>query len=141
MLSIFDVDVISAGGGETLKFPHRSIIHRRGEEGDCAYIIKRGHVELRHKGRAVETIAPGEIFGEACLLTRSPRLAAAIAQGDVELVCIDRSLFNTLLRDDEDFSRAIIMRLARRLRATNELFEKTVGEETAAIVEPFRASA
>jgi CRP-like cAMP-binding protein len=142
MLATFDVDVIAAGGGEVLKFPHRTVIHRRGDEGECAYIIKSGRVELRHRGRAVETIAPGEIFGEACLLTRAPRLAAAVALGDVEVIRIDRALFNVLLRDDQDFAMAIAMRLARRLRAMTELFEKCVDDSTTVVVAPtFRASA
>lgn len=141
MLATFDVDVIAAGGGEVLNFPHRAIIHRRGEEGDCAYIVKSGRVELRHRGRAIETIAPGEIFGEACLLTRATRLAAAVAHGDVELIKIDRALFNVLLRDDQEFAMAIAMRLARRLRATTELFEKCQDESAVSAAPTFRASA
>ncbi len=129
--AMFDVDVIASSGGEVLKFAPRTVIHHRGDAGECAYIVKSGHVEFRQKGHSVETIGPGEIFGEGCLVTDTPRLASAIAVENVELLAIDRSMFDVLLRDDEDFARAILRRLARRLHATTEMFERCVDEAKA----------
>ena len=129
--TIFDVEVVASGGGKVLAFPNGASIHSRGDPGDCAYIVKSGRVELRQKGRAVETIDAGEIFGEACLLVNAPRLAGALAVGAVELLPIDRHMFDVLLRDDEDFVRTIVRRLAWRLHATTEMFERCVDEVSA----------
>ena len=124
----FDIDVIAASGGQPVSFADGIVIHRRGELGDRAYIVAAGAVELRQKGRAVETIGPGEIFGEVGLLEMAPRLATAVAVGAVELLPIDREMFIVLARDDEDFALTILRLLARRLRATTEMFERCVEE-------------
>ena len=126
--TMFDVEVIAAAEGKTLRFSDGATIHERGDVAEHAYIVKRGKVEIRPKGRAVETIAPGEIFGELALLDHEPRGAGAVAVGEVELVTIDRSVFATLLRDDPDFALTVLRLLARRLRATTAMFEHCVDE-------------
>lgn len=124
----FDVDAIAAGESRVLSFPSGAFIHRRGDVGDCAYIIKSGRVEIRQKGRPVETLGTGEIFGEMGMIDGEPRVASAFAVGYAELVPIDRSLFTTLMRDDEDFSLTILRLMARRHRATMEMFERCVDD-------------
>ncbi len=141
--TVFDVDVIASGGSAILLFVDGVTIHRRGEEGRCAYIVKHGKVELRHKGRPVETIGPGEIFGEASMIANAPRLDTAVAVGNVELLPIDHDVFDVLIRDDEEFAATVMQLLVRRLGATADMFERCIDEppatgETAA---PTRATA
>jgi CRP-like cAMP-binding protein len=124
----FDVDAIAAGESRVLVFPGGASVHRRGDVGDCAYIIKHGLVEIRQKGRPVETLGAGEIFGELGMIDGEPRVGTAIAVGEVELVPIDRSLFTSLVRDDEDFALTILRLMARRHRATMEMFERCVAD-------------
>jgi CRP-like cAMP-binding protein len=126
--TIFDVDVIASSGSAVLTFVDGVTIHERGEEGRCAYIVKRGRVELRQRGRPVETIGPGEIFGETCVIRGAPQLETAVAVGHVELLPIDRDLFDVLIRDDEDFASTIMQLMARRLNATSDMFERCVSE-------------
>ena len=130
--TIFDVDVIASSGSAVLIYVDGVAIHKRGDAGCRAYIVKRGSVELRQKGRPVETIGPGEIFGEASLIIGSPQFDTAVAVGDVELLPIDQDLFDVLVRDDEDFARTVMRLMARRLRATAEMFELCVDEAPAA---------
>ena len=89
----FDVEAIAAAESKVLVFGDGASIYRRHERGDCAYIIKRGQVEIREQGRAVEVMQPGEIFGEMALIDHEPRTASAVALGEVELIPIDRPLF------------------------------------------------
>lgn len=114
----FDVEAIAAADGAVIAHRDGAVIYEEGETGDCAYIVKRGEVEIRHAGQAVETIAVGEIFGEMALIDGDTHGASAVAVGDVELLAIDRDLFGALIRDDHDFALAIMCLLARRLRAT-----------------------
>ncbi len=130
--TIFDVDVIASSGSAVLMFVDGVTIHRRGEAGDCAYIVKRGSVALSQRGRPVETIGPGEIFGEASMITGAPHLDTAVAVGGVELLPIDPDLFDVLVRDDEDFAQTVMRLLARRLSATAEMFERCVDDMPAA---------
>ncbi len=138
--TIFDVDVIASSGSAVLIFVDGVAIHHRGDEGSCAYIVKRGGVELRQKGLPVETIGPGEIFGEASLITGTSHLDTAVAVGDVELLPIDPHLFEVLVRDDEDFVRTLMRLLARRLGAASEMFERCFDDLPAATA-PTRANA
>lgn len=139
--TIFDVDVIASSGSAILIFVNGIAIHRRGDIGRCAYIVKRGSVELRQKGRPVETIGPGEIFGAASLLTGMPQVDTAVAVGDVELLPIDRDLFDVLVRDDEDFAGTVMRLLARRLHAAAEVFERYVADLPADGLAPLPAQA
>ena len=86
--------------------------------------MKRGEVEIRDAGQTVETIAVGEIFGEMALIDGDTHGASAVAVGDVELLAIDRDLFDALIRDDQDFALAIMCLLARRLRATFAMLKR-----------------
>jgi len=124
----FDIDAIVAGEPRVLRLADGAVVHRRGDAGDCAYIVKRGRVEIRQKGRQVETLSAGEIFGEMGMIDGRPRHSTAVAVGDVELVPITRSLFTSLVRDDEDFVLTILRLLARRHRATMALFESCVDD-------------
>jgi CRP-like cAMP-binding protein len=125
----FDVDVIASSGSRSVGFADGAVIHRRGDPGDEAYIVRNGRVEIRQKGRAVETIGPGEVFGEAGLLDGSRRLTTAVAIGAVDLIPLDRHMFDVLVRDDEEFAMTIMRLLARRLRATTEMFERCVDDQ------------
>jgi len=120
----FDVEAIAAAESRVLVFADGASIYRRHERGDCAFIIRRGKVEISERGRAVEMMQPGEIFGEMALIDNEPRTASAVALGEVELIPIDRPLFAVLIRDDPDFALTIIHLLARRLRAAMNLLER-----------------
>jgi len=122
----FDVEVIAAGESKILRYSDGGVIFGPGDAGGSAYIVKSGRVEMREKGRAVETLEPGEIFGELALIDEEPRTAAAVAAGAVELIPIDRSLFDVLVRDDPDFALTIIHLMAKSLRATMKMLEASV---------------
>jgi CRP/FNR family transcriptional regulator, cyclic AMP receptor protein len=128
----FDVDVIASSGSAILIYVDGITIHRRGDEGGCAYIVKRGQVELRQKGHPVDTLGPGDIFGEVSVISDAPRLETAVAVGAVELLPIDRSLFDVLMRDDEDFAGTVMRLLVRRLSATAAMVDRCVGDLPAA---------
>jgi CRP/FNR family transcriptional regulator, cyclic AMP receptor protein len=119
----FDVEAIAAAESKVLVLGDGASIYRRHERGDCAYIIRRGQVEISERGRAVEIMQPGEIFGEMALIDNEPRTTSAVALGEAEVIPIDRALFAVLIRDDPDFALTIINLLARRLRAAMNLLE------------------
>ena len=123
----FDIDAIAAGGGEVLTFPSGATIYARGELGSCAYIVTRGRVRVGN-GVPLETVRPGEIFGEASLVDHGPRMASAIASGPTEVRVIDRALFEVLVRDDCDFMNAVMRLMVRRLRATVSALDRVTGD-------------
>jgi CRP-like cAMP-binding protein len=123
-VTTFDVEAIAAGESRVMVFGNGASVYRRHERGECAFIIRRGQVEIHERGLAVEIMQPGEIFGEMALIDNEARTASAVAVGEVEIIPIDRSLFAALIRDDPDFAQTIVHLMARRLRAAMDLLER-----------------
>ncbi|MCB1494789.1 MAG: Crp/Fnr family transcriptional regulator [Bauldia sp.] len=96
-----------------------AVVFVKDDEADCAYVVKTGRVEIREKGRVLESIGPGEIFGEVGMIDRGRRSASAVAIEPTEVHMIDREAFDRLVRGDAEFSLAIMRDLARRLRSMN----------------------
>ena len=71
-------------------------------------------------GRVVDTLGPGEMFGEMALIDGSPRSAEARTKGACELQPIDERAFLSLVRETPYFALDVMRTLALRLRAMNE---------------------
>jgi CRP-like cAMP-binding protein len=122
----FDVDVIAAAGEKAVAYAAGAVVFERGDAGECAYIIKRGRVEIRERGRPLEIMQAGEIFGEMALIDSAPRTATAVALGAADLIPICKPVFNALIHDDPDFVRTIMLLMARRLRAAMNLLDRCI---------------
>ena len=77
------------------------VIFREGDEGDCAYLIEDGLVEISVmvNGQEVQVnkIGKDELFGEVALIDHQPRTATAKALEKTVLINIQRSLVDELL--------------------------------------------
>ncbi len=112
-------DTISLGfGGRRVGFAEGGVVFIKGDAGDIAYVVASGSIEIRESGRVIETMGPGELFGEMALIDSEPRSASAVAVGPTELLVIDRTEFDRRLREEPDFAVKVMRLMARRLRAT-----------------------
>ena len=80
------------------------------------YFVQSGKVDLYVKGRFVETVGAGGVFGEMALVDRKPRSASAVAQTDCTLVEINQRRFLFFVRETPPFALEIMKTLATRLR-------------------------
>ena len=91
-------------------------IFSKGDPGDAMYVVLEGEVELRINGSVVETLGPGEPFGEMALIDRSPRMATVVAKTPCKLVAIPERRFLFMVQQTPYFSLQIMKVMAERLR-------------------------
>jgi len=95
------------------------MIFDAGTMGDAMYIIQQGEVEILRPGREQERLAlleEGDFFGETALLEDMPRVASARAVTDCELLRIDSSVFDQMVRHNPEIPVRMLRKLAKRLR-------------------------
>ncbi len=95
--------------------PRRSGLLQR--QSEAMYLLLKGEVELRARGRPIATAQPGEIFGELAAIAQAPRSAAAIAKTDCRLIALSERQFREALRRKPAFALMLMSLMIRRLRA------------------------
>lgn len=107
-----------------VRLPAGSVLFTEGSQGDQAYIVKEGQVEIYKSanGRSVllALIEPGEVIGEMSLLEAAPRSASGRARTDSTLLAIRYEQLDDLLNTSSSAARAILNTITARLRS-NEL--------------------
>jgi len=96
-------------------------IFGRGERGTLMYAVLEGAVDIVLKGRHVETVPVGGVFGEMALIDDEPRSAEAIATERTRVVEIDRESFLALVQVSPEFALNVMSDLTRRLRHMDSL--------------------
>lgn len=101
-------------------------IIREGTEGELAFLIQSGSVEIIKgvdaKELKIADLHVGQIFGEMALIFNEPRSASVRAVTDCNLIVIDRKTFNNKLKRSDPTVRAIVKMLSKRVLETNETF-------------------
>ena len=113
----FDIGMLEVAEAKRVAFADGGVIFIKGDPGDSAYVLISGRVEIRSGGHVVETMEPGEMFGEMALIDAEPRSASAVAVGRCELIMIDQDFFERLLRED-GFALKVMRLMSHRLRST-----------------------
>lgn len=84
------------------------------------FIIMSGSVRIERGGRTVNTIGPGDYFGEIALLDGGPRTATAVTETPCRLLSLTYQMFHELLDASPDIRTAILEAVGRRLRELDE---------------------
>ncbi len=129
--------VVKSGGSSTsfedyiARVPAGGLIFDEGDVGTEMFVIQSGSVDIlkRLKGeeKLLATLEKGDFFGEMSILEDVPRTAVARAHTDVELVRINQSTFDEMLRNNGEIAVRMLRKLSRRLRETTALLEQQTG--------------
>lgn len=115
---------------DTVTYPSGEVIIKKGEDGDCLYIITRGSVKIHDDEQVVAEIKSGDIVGELALLDRGPRSMTVTTLEETDFLLINRESFFRLLKDRPDMVEKIIGLLTQRLRSQNfKLVESLLNRE------------
>jgi CRP/FNR family transcriptional regulator, cyclic AMP receptor protein len=111
---------------QSVTFKAGDVIIREGDEGDAAYFIVSGEVEVfvGSGARRVGALGAGEVFGEMCLIEPGPRSATVRALTDTECRAASAEEFMEMIKDQPDRALAFMKTLVRRLRQMNNILEK-----------------
>lgn len=133
--------VLKSGGGAAsfqeyiVRVPAGETVFSEGDVGTEMYVIQSGTVDIvkkvKDEARILSVLERGDFFGEMSILEDVPRTADAIARTDVELVRINQSTFDEMLRHNGEIAVRMLRKLSRRLRETTALLEQTTGEAPA----------
>lgn len=108
--------------GETLKFRAGERLFEKGDDGDAAYVVLSGSVDVLIPTDGGETsvalLGAREIFGEMAVLCDQPRTTAIAANTDIEVLRLDRQAMVNMLNEFPDIALELIRVLAARLEAT-----------------------
>jgi serine/threonine protein phosphatase PrpC len=104
--------------------PNTAVI-QEGQMSDSLMVILEGELSIEKGEKSIRQLKAGNHVGEMALLTRRPRSATVRTITDATLICLERSAFLDLLRNDSQLGVKLMMNLSRelidRLITTNEL--------------------
>ncbi len=93
-----------------------------GSQGDCAYLIEHGAVEISilHEGKptVLATRVAGEIFGEMAIVDKQPRSATARAVGEAVVLRLSEEQFKYRLDAIDPVMGLVLRTILERVRET-----------------------
>ena len=127
--AIYDPATASAffeSGGSSESVPQGEIIFveqqqlgSQVQEGAKMYLLVEGKVRLVIGKKIIDTLRPGEIFGEMAVISEMPRSATAMAKSACRLLSIGRDQFHEALGSTPEFALMLMSIMINRLRLTN----------------------
>ena len=97
----------------TIDLPSRTMIIRKGQQGDCMYFIASGEVEVDLPGKKVQ-LGEGAFFGEMALLGNNTRNANITTTRLSKLLVLDLVDFRLLMARHPDLAETIDAEAKRR---------------------------
>lgn len=101
-------------------FPEGETVFRRGDAGDCAYILQKGSVEIvgDHGGQEVRlsVLGQGELFGEVALIDEGSRTATVRTLEETVLIPVPRNEVQELLDKSDPVMRLFLLVVLERFR-------------------------
>jgi signal-transduction protein with cAMP-binding, CBS, and nucleotidyltransferase domain len=96
------------------------VIVRRGEIGECMYVIQSGKAEVvsESEGRELRlaVLGEGDFFGEMALFEKEVRSATVRPLGEVRVLTVDKRLFLRKIHDDPSLAFRVMQQMSRRIR-------------------------
>ena len=98
------------------KFAAGDVVVKEGDAGAGVFLISSGQVEVVKGDDVLNTLGPGEFFGEMSLFEGFPRSATVRAMEDTECLAMTRWDFRAELSQHAEIAVAVLETVVRRLR-------------------------
>jgi len=117
MLEPIQVIALFTKAKDVKTFAAGEVIYTAGDMGYTAFGLVEGEVVLQLKGKTVETITAGDLFGEGALVQEThDRMTTAVAHTAVKVAVVDREHFLFMVQETPLFALEVIRSLSTRLR-------------------------
>jgi CRP-like cAMP-binding protein len=103
---------------ERIQVRSGEVLAREGRIGREFFLILSGTVAVTRKGRRVNTLGPGEFFGELAAMNPGPRNATVTALSDLDVLIIGPREY-AAMAGIPGFRDALLKAMARRLRTVD----------------------
>lgn len=117
---------------EVCSFAKGEVIFRDGDDGECAYVVQSGSVDISKDadGHSVVlgTIRDAGMFGEMSLIDDAPRMATATAAEDTECIVIQKKEFQINLRGTPPFVTMLVHMLIKNVRSVSDQLVQYVSD-------------
>lgn len=106
---------------EEVEIPAHQIIFNQGEEGDKCYLIRSGQIEIFTQDDSgaehrLALLKPPSLFGEATLITHSPRNATARTLEKSELLILNHEHLSELIESEDKVANMFMTLMVDRSR-------------------------
>ena len=89
---------------------------KKGDIGNCMYLIVDGSVLVHDGEREISKLGKGQPVGELAVLDPEPRSASVTAIQDTHLFLLEKEAFDEVMADQPEIARGVIRVLCQRLR-------------------------
>ena len=121
----------TAGHGRILSTHRKNqIIFSQGDDADAVIYIKKGKIKVavisdEGKEAIVALLGADEFVGEGCLIGQPKRLATASAMTECEIMRVEKTEIQRVIRDEPAFSRMFVSHiLERNARVEEDLVDQ-----------------
>ncbi|HKR03134.1 MAG TPA: ATP-binding protein [Bacteroidia bacterium] len=132
---------------DVINYKAEEPVFRKGDQGDCIYIIVEGKVKLHEQEMVIAEMSATDFFGEFSLLDNEPRSLSVTCTMPSKLASLNRSDFYLVLKEHPESIKNIIEALIKRIREqNNKIFtylknrEKELEEEVSKKTADLRAN-
>jgi CRP-like cAMP-binding protein len=105
---------------EEISYPAQRYVVRQGQVGTGFYLITTGRARVERGDRTLNTLGPGDFFGELSVLDQSPRMAHVMTEEPTTMLALASWDFTKLLERNPKVTLGILKEVARRLRETTD---------------------
>ncbi|MGH2377371.1 MAG: cyclic nucleotide-binding domain-containing protein [Candidatus Limnocylindria bacterium] len=101
---------------EDLEFKAGRVLCEQGKSGGEFFIVLSGEADVQRDGRSVDTVKPGDHFGEIALIDDGPRTATVVAKTPLRCLVLSPRQFQDVLHQDAEIAVHILRDVTKRLR-------------------------
>jgi CRP-like cAMP-binding protein len=96
--------------------PAGKVLMRQGDIGTDMMVLVRGSVAVDRDGSRINTLGPGDFFGEIALVDGGPRTATVSAEEPSTLLVITHRDFHSMMDEFPEVAGQVMNALANRVR-------------------------